>query len=240
MNITITCAILDDDQAAIVLLVKYVANERSVVRKETFDHPLEAKDYLLENEVDVLIADIQLPHMNAFELVNLLPVKPLVILCTGTHNLGYALRGYRISVVDYLSKPFSHQHFLEALQKVYRQLQVQDNAEENITGHTFLSYDGGSIKIYYCDIIYLEAVRNYVNIYLMSNEVVTVRYTLQQLEDDFPTAYFLRIHKSYMVSKRLIAKYSFSNVKLYRLAKELPLGRKYKPSLKAYMQGRTP
>ncbi|MEH6306172.1 LytTR family DNA-binding domain-containing protein [Olivibacter sp. CPCC 100613] len=235
MSKTITCAILEDDVAAMNLLVTYVKRQEQLQLKATFADPLEAKDFLLENEIDLLIADIQLPHMNAFELINLLPIKPLVILCTGTKNISYAIKGYDIDVVHYLTKPFSHKHFEEAIQRVFIKRHVSLGVQEVEVEYTSLPQDGGMVRIHFADIIYLEAVKNYVYIHLINDENQKVRCPLQQLEDELPKSLFIRIHKSYMVSKRLIASFSSTHVKLYYLKKGLPLGRTYKDGLKTYM-----
>ncbi|MGK9121073.1 LytR/AlgR family response regulator transcription factor [Olivibacter jilunii] len=235
MSKTITCVILEDDAAAMNLLVTYVKRQEQLQLKSTFADPLKAKDFLLENEIDLLIADIQLPHMNAFELINLLPIKPLVILCTGTKNITYAIKGYDIDVVHYLTKPFSYKHFEEAIQRVFRKRHVSLGVQEAEAEYTSLPHDGWMTRIYFADMIYLEAVKNYVYIHLINGEHPRVRCTMQQLEDELPPGLFIRIHKSYIVSKRLIAGYSGTHVKLYNVKAKLPLGRTYKEGVRAYM-----
>lgn len=235
MNETITCCILEDDTPALKLLEKYIAQEDRLELRKCFKSASDAQQFLFENEVDLLIADIHLPDMDAFELIASLPNKPLIILCTGHNNVNYATKGYRLDVVDYLTKPFSYKDFKEAIAKAQKRLNIQLHDNENVSGHTLLQQDGGVVKVYLSDIIYLESVKNYVHIHLTTEDVIKARYSLQQLEDSLPKRHFIRIHKSYMVPKRLIARYNSSSVKLYYLKQPIPLGRTYKASLKEYM-----
>ncbi|GEM_PF-1659140 len=64
-------------------------------------------------EPDLVFMDIQMPDLNGIELSKMLPPEISVIITTAFRE--YALEGYSVSALDYLTKPISYQKFLEAV-----------------------------------------------------------------------------------------------------------------------------
>lgn len=70
---------------------------------------------LAETPVDLIFLDIQMPGMLGTQLLQSLPVKPMVIFVTAYSN--YAVESYELEVVDYLMKPVSLERFTKAAYK---------------------------------------------------------------------------------------------------------------------------
>src|SRR5690606_17557206 len=104
MITSITCVIVEDNHDDAKHLIHYVGKILGLQLVALFNNAADMQHYLLNNDVALLIADIELPDMDAFALLESLPNKPNVIFCTGHNNVHYATRGYRMNIVDYLTK----------------------------------------------------------------------------------------------------------------------------------------
>ena len=80
----------------------------------------------------------------------------------------------------------------------------------------------------YNNIIWIESLKDYIKIYLNDNtKPIVARLSLKSLEDELPPSMFLRIHKSYIVSKNFISSVKKSSVLLDNKT-EIPVGENYK------------
>jgi DNA-binding LytR/AlgR family response regulator len=80
-------------------------------------------------------------------------------------------------------------------------------------------------KIFFDDILFIEALKDYIKIVTPSRTFVT-KYVLSELEDVLPTGRFLRIHKSYVISIDKIESFNTGIIQIQK--QELPIGRMYK------------
>jgi two-component system LytT family response regulator len=92
----------------------------------------------------------------------------------------------------------------------------------------FIKIDGENLKVYFSDIIYLEAVNKYVRI-VTKKRIYLVSATMKNIEQILPPDQFCRIHRSYIISLEHTEK--FGNDLLSISNKELPIGKQYKSSL---------
>jgi DNA-binding LytR/AlgR family response regulator len=66
-----------------------------------------------------------------------------------------------------------------------------------------LKENGKFTRIFYDDVLYAEALQNYVAIHLNGRKLIGY-ITLSILEEELPSALFMKVHKSYLVSLRKI------------------------------------
>lgn len=232
MTTSITCVILEDEAQARNLLERYVNKVGGLRLVARFDNGNDAQQYLLNNDVALLIADIKLPDMNALTLLKSLPNRPNVIFCTGHNNVHYATQAYRLNVVDYLTKPLVYDQFVDAISKVREKLGLQLRQGGQLTGSISLDYHGGPKKVFLADIVYIESVRNYVNIYFVNGKPLKVRYTLREMIEMLPCQHFIQIHKSYVVSLRMAMSCNRKEVHVRNCVPALPLGYSYREFVK--------
>ena len=98
---SITCLIVDDEPLARNLLTDYVSKVPSLQLLQACASPLAAIEVLRANPVDLLFLDIQMPEITGISLLRTLQKRPLVVLTTAYSE--YALEGYDLDVVDYLT-----------------------------------------------------------------------------------------------------------------------------------------
>lgn len=121
----------------------------------------------------------------------------------------YALEGYDYDVIDYLLKPIPFDRFLRSVQKMQRLFITNETAGasnialENPTktdfGVIFIKTEHKLVKVDHQDLLYLQGGKDYTTVVTRSEKLLTLT-TLAKFEESLPEAYFMRVHKSYLVA----------------------------------------
>lgn len=198
---TIQCMIIDDEPLARKGLKEYLADVDFLRLDSEFDSALSAMDKINDGTIQLLFLDIQMPKMNGIELLRSLPKPPLVIVTTAYHQ--YALEGYELDVLDYLVKPISFSRFVKAVMKAKEHISSRNLSAPSggavRDDHFFIKTDNTLVKILYADMLFAEATQNYVTIHTKDKRYLT-HLTFKSIEENLPTAEFLKVHKSYIVN----------------------------------------
>jgi DNA-binding LytR/AlgR family response regulator len=228
------CLAIDDEDLAFELLVDNISRVPYLQLVGSATDAMSALNIIQNEQVDLVFLDIQMPGLTGFQLIKSLANKPMFILVTAYDN--YALEGYELDVVDYLLKPVSMERFIKACNKALELYQFKNkSAEASIpTGrsHFFVNADYKFLKIVFADIVWIEGYKDYVKIHLenSSNPVVT-RMSMKSVEDELPASQFIRIQKSFIVSKEHITAIKKNSVYIDTL--EFPVGELYKDAVYA-------
>lgn len=81
------------------------------------------------------------------------------------------------------------------------------------------------VKVFLDDIIYIECMKDYINIHRRASPELLIKLSLSKVESILPTNLFLRIHRSYIVSIDKVTAFTQNDVEIGEL--ELPIGRSY-------------
>ncbi|MFT5165146.1 MAG: DNA-binding LytR/AlgR family response regulator [Saprospiraceae bacterium] len=225
--IKIKCLIVDDEELARTLLENYISKLPNLELVAKCKNPLEAMSVLLEQEVDLMFLDIQMPELTGVEFLKTMTKKPLVIFSTAYSD--YAIEGYALDVVDYLLKPFGLERFIQAVNKAKERLQLKSpditlNAEK-AKDYLLVKSEHKIHKIKLSDIIFIQSMREYVAYHTPEGRTLSLN-SLKRLEEELPDDQFIRIHKSYIVA---IDKIKTLEGNLVHIGKEkLPIGAMYK------------
>jgi len=192
------CMIIDDEPLAQKGMVEYVQDIDFLDLATVCDNALQANAFLKENNVDLILLDIQMPKLSGLDFLKSLKEPPVVIITTAYQE--YALEGYELNVTDYLVKPIAFSRFLKAVNKAkdFILLKQKDNSSENAT-YFFLKVDNRFEKINYDDILFAEALQNYVAIHTTEKKMLSY-ITFSQVEKQLPADRFIKVHKSYIVA----------------------------------------
>ena len=110
---------MNEQRDARLLIAEDEANLRLVLQKELqrLGYRVQAANdgeaalrKLEESNVDVLLCDINMPHMDGMELLRRLherPNPPEVIMLTGQGTIETAVEAMKLGAYDYLTKPYS-------------------------------------------------------------------------------------------------------------------------------------
>jgi DNA-binding LytR/AlgR family response regulator len=232
----IRCIAIDDEPLALELLEDNIRQVPFLDLQAGFNNSLEALQYLQQKDIDLVFLDIQMPGLTGLQFIQSLSRKPMFILVTAYEK--FALEGYTLDVVDYLVKPVPMDRFIKACTKAMELFRLKQTGTQPAAVHSpyfFVPADYKMVKLEWSDVIYVEGLKDYLKIHLRSQKSpVVTRMSMKSLEEVFPSADFLRVHKSYIVSKKAITAVKKSSVFVGDL--ELPVGDLYKEDVSAFVR----
>ncbi len=198
----INCFVIDDEPLARKGLKEYIADVDFLQLSAEGENPLSAADMLQQVEQPLMFLDIQMPKISGLDFVKSLQSPPPVIFTTAYPQ--FALDGYDLNALDYLVKPISFERFLKAAYKAkeyyeVRQKNKTNNNEVAPRDYMFIKADNKLVKISYDDILFIEALQNYVVIYTPLKKFISY-LTFKSVEEFLPANRFIKTHKSFIVS----------------------------------------
>ena len=219
------CIIVEDEPIAADIIENFVKQDKELNLVGKCSDAVYASSLLNMHKVDLMFLDLHLPVIKGFDFLRKIKNSPLVIVTTAYHE--YALEGYELDIVDYLLKPIPYSRFLTAIGKFKHFTEAEDALLE-VADRNFIYINIGKkkIKIYLDDIFYIESFREYINIHTKA-EVLIVKMAISKIEEVIDKKYFVRIHKSYIISTSKIETKTASEVQIN--GKKLPIGRTYRP-----------
>jgi len=196
----VNCVIIDDEPLARKGLKEYIADVDFLNMIGDFDSPLKAAELLSKANTQLLFLDIQMPKISGLEFFKSLQNAPPVIFTTAYPQ--YALEGFDLNALDYLVKPISFERFLKAALKAKEYYEIRQHnvdVNEKKEDYFFIKADNKLVKIFFDEILFVEALQNYVTIHTADKKYITY-LTFKSVEEYLPTEKFIKTHKSYIVS----------------------------------------
>lgn len=197
----INCIIIDDEPLARTGLQEYIADIDFFNLLGVFDNPLNATEILGSGQVDLLFLDIQMPRITGIDFFKTLKDPPAVIFTTAYPQ--YALEGFEVNALDYLVKPISFDRFLKAALKAKEFFGARQAdkaaATDSTANYFFIKADNSLVKIFYADIVFVEALQNYVTIHTTEKKYISY-LTFKSVEEYLPTEEFIKVHKSFIIA----------------------------------------
>jgi DNA-binding LytR/AlgR family response regulator len=194
MKQTIRCIITDDEPMARKGLQGYVEKIDFLQLVGICEDAVQLTSLLRQEPVQLLFLDIEMPYVTGIDFLKNTPNSPKVIFTTAYEQ--YAIKGYELDVLDYLLKPISFDRFLKAANKAYDYFHAKQQPDQP---YIFVKADGRLEKIYFDEILFVEALENYVAIQTAEKKLIT-HSTLKGMQENLPAAQFLQPHKSYLVN----------------------------------------
>lgn len=234
----IRCIIVDDEPLARNLLTDYIRKVPYLELVDACSSPMMAMEVMHDKEVDLLFLDVQMPEITGLGLLKVLKQKPQVILTTAYSE--YALQGYEHDVLDYLLKPISFERFLKAVDKAAQRMQApprgnatQEESPEAPRTYIFVKDGNKLIKVRLADILYLEAMKDYVAIHTADQKILTYQ-RMKTLEAQLPADRFIRIHHSYIVALDAIDMVHKNEVQIGKTF--LPVSESYRKTFRDFIE----
>jgi DNA-binding LytR/AlgR family response regulator len=199
----INCIIIDDEPLARKGLKEYIADIDFLDLTDEFDNALKATEQLSSGKVQLLFLDIQMPKITGLDFFKTLQHPPPVIFTTAYPQ--FALDGFELNALDYLVKPISFDRFLKAAIRAKEFYEVrQINMDEPKQGdqapdYFFIKAENKLVKIFFDEILFAEALQNYVVIHTKEKKHITY-LTFKAVEEYLPATQFIKTHKSYIIA----------------------------------------
>jgi two-component system, LytTR family, response regulator len=197
----ITCLIVDDEPNAVQLLEDHIRKVPFLQLKAKCYDAFEVLEFLKSDTVQLIFMDINMPQLSGMDLAAMLPKDQHIIFSTAYAN--YALEGYEYNAVDYLLKPVTFKRFMQAVNKaqsLFAQPRQETVVKEVSASADYIFVKSGKqlIKVEYDKVLYLEALKEYVNIVTADSKMMIYK-RMKELEEQLP-ANFVRIHNSYIIN----------------------------------------
>lgn len=221
----INCIIIDDEPLARKGLKEYIADVDFLNFTGEFDNPLKAAEIISRGEIQLLFLDIQMPKITGLDFFKTLQNAPPVIFTTAYPQ--YALEGFEVNALDYLVKPISFDRFFKAVQKAKEYYEVRDSnkREAGAAEYFFIKADNKLVKIFFDELLYAEALQNYVIIHTMAKKYMTY-LTFKSVEEYLPADKFIKVHKSYIVAASKIDSIEGNDIRIGQ--QHIPISRNQK------------
>ncbi len=143
--------IIDDEPKAIELLKSYLEHFSRIELVATFRNGLKAFEFLSKEPVDLVLLDINMPHITGISLSKMLPNNIKIIFTTAYSE--YVVESYEIQAVDYLVKPISLERFTKSISRVLSP-KVKTTEKENQLIFVKSSFE--TYRLESASILYLE------------------------------------------------------------------------------------
>ncbi len=231
------CVIVEDELPAIEILKNHISHYEELHLVKVCHTAMEAFEYLHKNPADLIFVDIQMPGISGIQLIESLRVRPDIILTTAFRE--YALQGYELEVADYLLKPISLERFSKSIGKIFRNRSMDMNKVIGINQplldepFIYVKIDREFQKIELADLLYIESLRNNLK-FVTEKGIYIAVMPISQIEAKLPN-YFLRVHRSFIISTRHIDKFSSTYVIIKNT--QIPVGNFYKMNFQQWLSG---
>ena len=224
------CIIIDDDSFVRKITEDFVNKTESLTLVGSLSGAVDAVNVLSSNEdIDLIFLDIEMPEMTGIDFLNALNSLPQVIIISSKDK--YAINAFEYDVTDYLLKPFNYSRFCKAVNKAMER--QEKNRMHAKTDEIFIKHNASLVKLKYTDILWVEAMENYVLINTFSEKYI-IHFTMRSIEEKLPSKQFLRVHRSYIVNIDSI--HSIVDNMIYiknndKAKNEIPIGKLYRDKL---------
>jgi len=191
----IRCVITDDEPVARKGLQGYVEKIDFLELVGVCESAISLNSKLQSEQVDLVFLDIEMPQLRGTEFLKSLRNTPLIIFTTAYER--YAVEGFELDVLDYLLKPISFERFLKAVNRAHQYLESKQEGPRS--DYIYIKVDHKLEKVMIDEILFAEAMENYVAIYTAQQKMITLA-TLKSLIEKLPVQQFIQPHKSYLVA----------------------------------------
>jgi two-component system, LytTR family, response regulator len=213
---TLRVVVADDEPMGRQRLVRLLQAEPDTEVVAACADGQEAVEAIREHTPDVVLLDIQMPHLDGFEVVAALGEahQPAVIFVTAHDQ--YALRAFEVHAFDYLLKPVDQDRLREAMRRSVASasrvpqgsntrriltLLEELNARDRARGRDRLVVRTPERAFFLkCETIdWIEAAGKFVHLHV-GRAVHPLRESMAELEQELDPARFLRISRSVIVN----------------------------------------
>jgi DNA-binding LytR/AlgR family response regulator len=224
------CIIIDDDEMSRRVMEEFISRTDFLNLSSSFSNAVEAINYTKQGQdVQLIFLDIEMPEMTGIEFMNSLTQPPQVIIVSSKEK--YAIQAFDYSVTDYLLKPITYARFFRAVSKAY-EIFNKGRSLVDVDKEIFIKKNSSLVRIKYNDILWVEALENYVVINTTTDKF-TIHFTMKSIENQLPVVKFKRVHRSFIVNVSRITSIEDNSViiKMNDNKKIIPIGKSYRDKL---------
>lgn len=225
------CLIVDDDPLSRGTIEHYCSLSEHLESTHSCGSAIEGLNFLSKTKIDVIFLDVEMPEMTGLQMLESMQADgaPYVVLVTSKKE--YAVDAFEYNVIDYLLKPVDYVRFLKAINKLLSQ-QSRD-IEGSVDDEIFVKSDLKFVKIKFDEILYVEAMADYVIIHVGGTKHI-IHSTMKGIDKKLYQENFVRVHRSYIINTRKIK--AVENNAIVIGEKHIPIGASYKADFMAKLK----
>lgn len=226
------CLIIDDEKIARDILTSYLQQLPYLTLVGTCKNAIEGRAKLLQEPIDLLFLDIEMPNLNGVDFLRGLPERPLTIFTSAYRD--YAVDGFELNAVDYLLKPIRFPRFVSATSRALRLsgtvVTPPQPSEKNMREVLQVRADHRVYNIPIKEIVFVESLKEYVAFHFPDGKKILSLMPLYKVEEALPKEHFLRIHRSFIIP---IQRISSANTQYIFIGQnKLRVGKSYRQIVK--------
>ncbi len=246
-NPLITAILVDDEPAALKALqweIEHFCSNVEVIG--SFSSPAKAIIAINQQKPDCVLLDIEMPEMDAFNLLSKLKFRKFELIFTTAYQ-EYALQAFHEEAIAYLLKPVDADHLVKSLEKV-KERKISKILGKNIeslffsiankidTNKITLRQAGKVSLVTKDEILYCEAFKNYCTVFLIDQRKITLSKSMKSISQIIDMNYFVRVHQSYIVNPTYIVEYNKMDGHhlILSTGKRIPVSRSYRKHVEAF------
>ncbi len=214
------CLIVDDDPVVCDTVEEFLQRAGGIEFCLKVGDGSTALQLIAAESFDAVFLDLDLPGIDGASLLESLPSRAPVVVISASDDFG--AKSYDYGVVDYLVKPIAFPRFAKAVARL-RSKTPAPKADE-----IFLREGSRIQRVELDKVCYVKAESNYASFVFEGGKSVMSLVSMRRLEELLPPD-FLRIHRSYLVSRRHITQLEGTSLIIDR--QPLPIGQSYRAAL---------
>jgi len=173
----------------------------SVQRPESFDAVYSIRP-------DIVFVDVALLGGNGNWLERIKQFSSIVLVSEDTQK---AFEAFEHAAFDYLVRPVTFSRFAKSINKFDHLTQLAQSVnipkKQHVVDSFFIKADSKGLKEFLikCDqLIYIQAMQNYVVLYMENDQRFSCHNSMKEMEDSLSASCFSRIHKSFIINDEKI------------------------------------
>jgi two-component system, LytTR family, response regulator len=219
MNLIKAILIDDEPRGLKILELLMQGYAENIIVAASCTDPEDAIVQINQLAPELLIMDIQMPTMTAFDILSAIRTRPVEVIFVTAYN-NFALRAFQYSAVDYLLKPVDEEQFHKAIQRATERIQLKHvhHNYETLLHNIQKLKTSDDMKICIPDskgfrvirvssILYCEAESCYTIFHLDDKSSFMSSRTLAEYDALLDPGHFTRIHRSYIVNIHHVKEY---------------------------------
>lgn len=219
------CIVVDDDRTSIVAVKRCIEQTPFLEFVNSFTDPEEAINFLKTENIDLVFLDVEMPKLDGLAFIKQLPYQPEIIIVSSKRD--YAFESFELNVTDYLQKPIDYHRFLIAAEKAFLKKGNLSSISEQ-PDHIFVKSDSILVRLNLNDILFIEAMGDYVRIFTTKQKHMVLS-TMKSFEEKLPKNNFFRVHKSFIVNLDKVEAIAGNSIPFEK--KMVPISKAIKPML---------
>ena len=262
----IRCLAIDDEPLALQKIAAYIKKVPFLELAAECQSAIEARQFLENDTVDAIFCDINMPDLNGMDFVKSLTVPPLVVFTTAyaeyavegfrVNAVDYLLKPFgmqdflraanRLKERSLPPTPSKGRGSSEAAGVSPSRGRLEGAEGGSHTppsegigeAHTiFLKTDYRIVKVSIPDILYVEAMSEYLKVHLRNGAKPIITLLSMKIMEERLPASFMRIHRSYIVNLDAIQEVNKNRIILDDDT-SLPIGDMYRESFQQFLDSR--